>query len=94
MCYSTTESQTSLLLSISTKQPSKVLCIREMGCEHKIGQSKPHRSTQNFQHSLGCTRKLLTSVLVKFGLLVIKKKSQKRSKKSQMLPPVVFYTDC
>lgn len=52
VCYSTTESQMLLLLSISTEQPSKVLCIRKMGFEHKIGQSKPNRSTLNF-HSLG-----------------------------------------
>lgn len=71
MCAAvSTESQTFLLLSISTKQPSTVLCIRKMDCERKIGQSKPTRIILTFHHSLGPARKLIISGFVKFGVWI------------------------
>lgn len=66
-----TESQTRLPLSISTKQPSRALCIKKMDFEHEIGQSKPTRIILIFHHSLDPARKLIISGFEKFGLLII-----------------------
>lgn len=48
--YAVVPTENEMLLSISTEQPSTVLCIRKMDCEQEISHSKSMRIIQKLNH--------------------------------------------